>query len=186
MTKKVPKKKQASKKERTGESVSTEWTVTETRTHRRWWWWLAWGYVTFALVCLLFALGEWLMAIVALLIFASVVVTYAKKPRAQQYAIKGSTLTVDGRHIDLTKYDRFIFDEPRRSPSGHLLPDQSIQLLPTAYLGLPQSILLPIDQDEADGVVRALKQQHVTRDDSDAYSRSDRVWHRITRWMKLG
>lgn len=142
-------------------AASTEtisWTATPPRPRMRWWFWPASIYTAFLITTGLIAFQQWTAAVLSVAAAVAFVLNYALKPRPQHHSLTGTTLTIQNRTYDLTKYDRYVLG----GRGTDIDPDDPpyIKLLPKAYFEMEVWVLLPKDEEAARHALGTLVRAH--------------------------
>jgi hypothetical protein len=168
-----------------------EWTAIEYQPRRRWWWYAIVGYLSLTIAALSLVAGDWLLAILALLIGVALFRWNLVKPRRWRYGLDGSALTITGRGVqftrDLTAYRSLYIDT---YGVGIGWPSTRAVLLPKARFQSEFDVYMPEVHSDADvdrewEAFRGLTR--VVPEDKQLTAEPPRKALRtLVRWLRLG
>ena len=171
-----------SKKTSAQKTRSIAWQSTEARPRRNWWWWLRFVFWMSFAILIAYAIGNWSFAVLLGVIMLAIIVLYRGKAPIHRYEINGDTVKVDGATLKLEAYNRCYLETRQTEYSTDY---EILTLLPIKYFGLPLSIPLPREDDQALEILELVTSQ-VPFNEDDNYQKAIRPIERVVRWLRLG
>ena len=171
-----------SKKTSVEQTRSIAWQGVEARPRRNWWWWLRFIFWMSFAILVAYAIGNWSFAVLLGIIMVAIIVLYGGKAPIHRYEINGDTVKVDGATLKLEAYNRCCLETRQIDDAAE---SEILTLLPVKYFGLPLSIPLPREDDQALEILE-LVASRVPFNEDDDYQKAMRPIERVVRWMRLG
>ena len=171
-----------SKKTSVQKTGSIVWQGVEARPRRNWWWWLRFVFWMSFAILVASAIGNWSFAVLLGIIMLAIIVLYRGNAPIHRYKINRDAVKVDGATLKLEAYNRCYLETRHTDDSTS---SEILTLLPVKYFGLPLSLPLPNDDDQAREILE-LVANRVPFNDDDDYQKAMRPIERVVRWMRLG